>query len=76
MRSRTSDYGYAHLYTRAELNRSFLAAGLKPVMFTSEYNALLSLPSRLPKPALYILSFFLRFGERIGFSAIKTVKAK
>jgi ubiquinone/menaquinone biosynthesis C-methylase UbiE len=68
---KTSDYGYAHLYTRGELKKSLLTAGLKPTVFASEYSALMSLPSRLPEPLVIFLSLFQRFGERMGFLAIK-----
>jgi ubiquinone/menaquinone biosynthesis C-methylase UbiE len=70
-RLKTSDYGYAHLYTRGELKKSLLTAGLKPTIFASEYSALMSLPSSIPKPMVIFLSLFQRLGERIGFQAIK-----
>jgi SAM-dependent methyltransferase len=74
MRLGISDYGYAHLYTRGELKKSFLAAGLEPVVFASEYSGLMSLPSRLPRPIAIFLSLFQRFGERIGYLAKKAAK--
>lgn len=69
-----SDYGYAYLYTPGELKKNLIAVGLKPVMFASEYSGLRTLPSRLPQPIASFLSIFERFGERIGYSAIKPVK--
>lgn len=74
MRLGISDYGYAHLYTPQELKNSFLAAGLEPIMFASDYSALISLPSRLPKPIGIFLSLFQRFGERMGYLVKKAPK--
>jgi ubiquinone/menaquinone biosynthesis C-methylase UbiE len=71
MRLGISAYGFAHLYTRGELKKSFLAAGLKPIMFTSEYKGLISMPSRLCQPFPLLLSIFQSFGERIGYLAKK-----
>jgi ubiquinone/menaquinone biosynthesis C-methylase UbiE len=73
-RLKTSDYGYAHLYTRGELKKSLLAAGLKPVIFASEYSALITLPSILPRFIPQFLSIFRYFGERIGYLAKKAAK--
>lgn len=71
MRLGISDYGYAHLYTPRELKKSLLAAGLKTVLFTSEYSALTGLPSTLPRPVRQFLTVFRYFGERIGYLAVK-----
>jgi SAM-dependent methyltransferase len=71
LKSKSSDYGYAHLYTRGELKKSLTKAGLKPSIFASEYSVLTSLPSRVPVVVVILLSAFMRFGERIGFLAIK-----
>jgi ubiquinone/menaquinone biosynthesis C-methylase UbiE len=70
-RQNNTDYGYSCLYSPGELKRLLKSAGLKPIKFASEYNALITLPSTFPYLLPRFLSLFRYFGERIGYLAVK-----
>ncbi|MFQ5876384.1 MAG: class I SAM-dependent methyltransferase [Acidobacteriota bacterium] len=68
---RGSDYGYSYLYGPLELKRDMRSAGLRILRFSSEWRALLVMPSFMPKPFRDLLFPLVYFGERIGCLARK-----
>lgn len=63
----TLDVGYQYFYTRWELRRSLMDAGLRPVRFTSDLRNV----GDLPKAIRALLMPFTTFGDRMGYLAIK-----
>ena len=66
-----SDYGFSYLYSPFELKREVRACGLRILRFSSEWRALLTMPSFMPKPVKDLLFPLLYLGERIGCLARK-----
>lgn len=70
-RRTTSDYGYSYLYGPRELKREMRGLGLEILRFSSEWRALLIMPSFMPKVLKDLLFPLVYLGERIGCIARK-----
>lgn len=63
----TLDVGFQYFYSRWELRRSLIDAGLRPVRFTSDLRNV----GDLPKAVRALLMPFATFGDRMGYLARK-----